>query len=112
MRFHIKISPKKLRFPIKQGSQKVRFPIISTAKKVRFPKRHSLNKAYTKSFDKNSSLVTKAYKALEYNALQCDELYFQLITPKSPSQGCDEFAQQLITPQRTDGQHVTLHCDE
>ena len=112
MRFPIKISTKKLRFPIKQGSQKVRFPIISTAKKVRFPKNLCLNKAYTKSFDKNSSLVTKAYKALEYNALQCDELYFQLITPKPPSQGCDEFIQQLITLQHTDGQHVTLHCDE
>ena len=112
MHFPIKISPKKLRFPIKQGSQKVRFPIISTAKKVRFPKNLCLNKAYTKSFDKNSSLVTKAYKALEYNALQCDELCFQLITPKPPSQGCDEFAQQLITLQQTDGQHVTLHCDE
>ena len=90
----------------------MRFPIISTAKKVRFPKNLCLNKAYTKSFDKNSSLVTKAYKALEYNALQCDELYFQLITPKSPSQGCDEFIQQLITPQQTDWQHVTLHCNE
>lgn len=90
----------------------MRFPIISTAKKVRFPKNLCLNKAYTKSFDKNSSLVTKAYKALEYNALQCDELYFQLITPKSPSQGCDEFIQQLITLQQTGGQHVTLHCDE
>lgn len=55
MRFPIKISTKKLRFPIKQGSQKVRFPIISTAKKVRFPKNLCLNKAYTKSFDKNSS---------------------------------------------------------
>jgi len=91
VRFPIKISTKKLRFPIKQGSQK-----------VRFPKNLCLNKAYTKSFDKNSSLVTKAYKALEYNALQCDELCFQLITPKPPNQGCDEFAQQLITPQRTD----------
>ena len=90
----------------------MRFPIISTAKKVRFPKNLCLNKAYTKSFDKNSSLVTKAYKALEHNLLQCDELYFQLITPKSPSQGCDEFIQQLITPQQTDWQHVTLHCDE
>ena len=112
MRFPIKISTKKLRFPIKQGSQKVRFPIISTAKKVRFPKNLCLNKAYTKSFDKNSSLVTKAYKALEHNLLQCDELCFQLITPKPPSQGCDEFIQQLITPQQTDRQDVTLHCDE
>ena len=112
MRFHIKISPKKLRFPIKQDSKKVRFPIISTAKKVRFPKDLCLNKAYTKSFVKNSSLVTQADKALEYNALQCDELYFQLITPKSPSQGCDEFTQQLITLQQPDWQHVTLHCDE
>ena len=101
MRFPIKISPKKLRFSIKQDP-----------KKVRFPKNLCLNKAYTKSFDKNSSLVTKAYKTLEYNALQCDELYFQLITPKSPSQGCDEFIQQLITPQQPDWQHVTLHCDE
>ena len=90
----------------------MRFPIISEAKKVRFPKSLCLNKAYTKSFDKNSSLVTKAYKVLEYNTLQCDELYFQLITPKSPSQGCDEFIQQLITLQQTDWQDVTLHCDE
>lgn len=112
MRFPIKISTKKLRFPIKQDSQKVRFPIISEAKKVRFPKSLCLNKAYTKSFDKNSSLVTTTYKTLEYNALQCDELYFQLITPKSPSQVCDEFTQQLITPQQTGRQHVTLHCDE
>ena len=79
---------------------------------MRFPKRHSLNKAYTKSFDKNSSLVTKAYKALEHNLLQCDKLCFQLITPKYPSQGCDEFIQQLITLQQTGGQHVTQHCDE
>ena len=97
MRFPIKISTKKLRFPIKQDSQKVRFPVISEAKKVRFPKNLCLNKAYTKSFDKNSSLVTTGYKTLGHNSLQCDELYFQLITPKSPSQGCDEFTQQLIT---------------
>ena len=64
VRFPIKISPEILRFPIKQDSKKVRFPIISEAKKVRFPKSLCLNKVYTKSFDKNSSLVTMTYKAL------------------------------------------------
>jgi hypothetical protein len=72
VRFHIKISPKKLRFHIKQGSQKVRFPIISTAKKVRFPKNLCLNKAYTKSFDKNSSQRhIKHWNTTHYSVTSC-----------------------------------------
>lgn len=47
-----------------------------------FRKRSDKGKETKKVFHKNSSLITTAHNALKYNALLCDELYFQLITLK------------------------------
>lgn len=79
----------KTAFSYKIRLQKGAFSYNFRSKKGAFSEKPLSEQGIHKSFDKNSSLVTTAYKTLEYNALQCDELYFQLITPKSPSQGCD-----------------------
>lgn len=46
---------------------------------------------------KNSSLITKLHKSLVINALECDELHFQLITSEVNGLLRDEYGKQLIT---------------
>ncbi len=46
---------------------------------------------------KNSSLITKLHKGLVVNALECDELHFQLITSEVNGLLRDEYGKQLIT---------------
>lgn len=59
--------------------------------------RRKKEKRYEKDFKKNSSLITKLHKSLVVNALECDELHFQLITSEVNGLLRDEYGKQLIT---------------
>lgn len=59
--------------------------------------RRKKEKRYEKDFKKNSSLITKLHKGLAVNALECDELHFQLITSEVNGLLRDEYGKQLIT---------------
>lgn len=57
--------------------------------------RRKKEKRYEKDFKKK--LITKLHKSLVVNALECDELHFQLITSEVNGLLRDEYAKQLIT---------------